>query len=165
MVYQIIGWILLPITALLALCYIFVLLATPILGVLIADVLFVGALLYFITTMRFLRKNIVPNVPATRSLRLSIRVFAFFVALLAVDIISACVTVLFHQDMIKPILDNAFYITRARAGEPAISYAQLHQLVIVLLWVFLIYALLLLLHLLMSFFFLRRYRHLFEQER
>ena len=161
-IYKIVGWILLPITVLLALYGIITLFVMQNLIILIMDIVFVGTLMYLIRSIQFLRKNIIPNVQAKRSVGLGIRFSAFFAAFLVLNIIYLCVKVLSDQTVIKPAIDAA--INMMQMHGVAISYAYLHQSFIIALWIELTYALLLLLHLLMSFLFLRRYRNLFEQE-
>jgi hypothetical protein len=164
-VYQIIGWILLPITVLLMLYVIFGLLLTPNIGVLLGIVVIVGTLLYLIRSIIFLQRNILPNKPANRGIRRSIRLSAVFAAFFILNIIYGCVIVLSNQNMINQVIDKAFYVVQAHGdSNPSFSYAQIHQVLITVLWIALIYALLLLLHLLMSFLFLRRYGYLFEDK-
>jgi len=137
----------------------------PNLMVLIGDIILAGTLVYLVRSVNFFRKNIVPNMPAKRSIGLSIRLSGFFAAFFVFNIIFSCVTLLFNPNIMNSIIDNALNMMQSlRANGFTISYAQLHQSLMVVLWIGLIYGLLLLLHLLMSFLFLRRYKYLFEEE-
>jgi uncharacterized membrane protein len=164
-VYQIIGWILLPISVLLMAYGILMILLMPNLPFLLMDTILAGMVIYLFTSLNFLRKNILKNEPAKRHTRLWIRISGYLTAFFVFFLLSGSVTVLSNQNMLKPAIDEALSMAQARVGNGlTVSYAQFHELIIAFLWAALVYALLLLLHLLMSFLFLRRYRYLFEFE-
>ncbi|ANI88077.1 hypothetical protein A9P82_01355 [Arachidicoccus ginsenosidimutans] len=168
-VYKIISWVLMPFTVLVGLSGVGLLLTALLYPPAFMSAIFVvGVVVYTIISQRFFKRNICRNAKAKMSVQLWIRVSAFFVIGYIMETVQQGIEMLsFDKDSLKQALQSEISQVQSilhQSSLPVFSVDMLYNFSRGITIAFLVYALLLLLHLLLSFLFLKRYRYLFEKQ-
>lgn len=117
--------------------------------------------IYSFSSLRFLIKGIDGKNLLRRSLKDWIRVNAFASIVFVVMMISQCILFLLHPEMMQEILEQA---KQMQGTEFDMSPAGLESYLRITSYFFLAYAIVLFMHIIMSFQYLKTYSYLFQDK-
>ncbi|MGF7231252.1 hypothetical protein [Arachidicoccus sp.] len=159
-IYKIITAIILPITYLLAfftLPVVLMSLGNP--SSLIGSFIFVCVLIYSFKSIIFFRKNILLGAPAKANTKDWIRINGFISFIFIVEIIASTVTVFVRPAEVMTVI-NKMVDSFTQQSSTKVSGRDIYNMLKGLLVFFSVYSLILLVHIIISFKFLKKYRNL-----
>jgi len=161
-IYRIFSFLLLPIAVLFGTAVLLLLttaMSNP--AILFPIFLIACIAIYSFTSLSFLMKGIDGKKPLRKSLKDWIRVNAFASIVFALLMISQCILFLMHPEMLQQLSEQA---KQMQGGDLNMSEAGVENYLRITSYFFLAYAIILLLHILMSFQYLKSYNYLFQDK-
>lgn len=161
-IYRVFGFLLMPVALLFSICVLILIsaaFANP--AILLPLFLIVCIVIYSFVSLNFLIKGIDGQKPLKKSSKDLLKVNAFVSIVFALLMISQCIVLILHPEMVTDLLKQAKQnaVTGVQVSDAAIlNYLHITS------YFFLVYAIVLAVHILFSFQYLKQYNYLFKND-
>lgn len=162
-IYRILGFLLIPVAVLFSICVLILIRAAfTNLAVLFPLFLITCIAIYSFASLNFLIKGIDGKKYMSRSSRELLRINAFVSILFALLMISQCIIFIMHPEIMHDLVQQA---KQNAASGLKVDDATLGNYLRITSYFFLVYAIVLSVHILLSFQYMKQYNYLFRNEK